>query len=140
MNELAELASLRDDIAGRRPEDLTRAREMLNAGIRSAGRSHSPWRSHGGRACVGFDTLRHHTLAKQIFPCKSALAGFSRMRPVRPMAALSSLLPRGAGNGVCRTAKPTVAGHGRADGARSLAPACLHAATRLGTACADSVL
>jgi len=26
MNELAELAGLRDDIAGRRPEDLTRAR------------------------------------------------------------------------------------------------------------------
>jgi hypothetical protein len=40
MNELAELASLRDDVAGRRPEDLTRAREVLNAGIRSAGRGH----------------------------------------------------------------------------------------------------
>ena len=40
MNELAELAGLRDDIVGRRPEDLTQAREMLNAGIRSAGRGH----------------------------------------------------------------------------------------------------
>ena len=40
MNELAELASLRDDITGRHPEDLARARETLNAGIRSAGRGH----------------------------------------------------------------------------------------------------
>ena len=38
MNELAELASLRDDITGRHPEDLARARETLNAGIRSSGR------------------------------------------------------------------------------------------------------
>ena len=36
----------------------------------------SPWRSDGGPACVGFDTLRYHTLAKRIFPCNSGRAGF----------------------------------------------------------------
>jgi hypothetical protein len=38
MNELTELADLRAGVTGRRPEDLARARETLNAGINGAGR------------------------------------------------------------------------------------------------------
>jgi hypothetical protein len=45
MNELAELASLRAEVAGNRPEELPRARRALNAEIRAAcepGRRRSP--------------------------------------------------------------------------------------------------
>jgi len=46
MNELAELASLRAEVAGNRPKDLPRAREALNAQIRAAS---EPGRSEPSR-------------------------------------------------------------------------------------------
>jgi hypothetical protein len=74
MNELAELASLRAEVAGNRPEDLPRAREALNAQIRVAGEP----------------TRRRSPAGLRAWPAASSRAGHITVPSLRPRVALAA--------------------------------------------------